>query len=32
LQKGDGAALEGETAVRVEGTEASEILVFDLPH
>lgn len=30
LQAGDGAALSGESAVRIEGIDASEILVFDL--
>ena len=31
LRAGDGAALSGEAAVRIEGIEASEVLVFDLP-
>lgn len=30
LKAGDGAALTGESVVRVEGMEASEVLVFDL--
>jgi len=30
LKAGDGAALSGETLVRVEGVEASEVLIFDL--
>jgi quercetin 2,3-dioxygenase len=31
LGEGDGLALEGEAAVRVEGTDGGEVLVFDLP-
>ncbi|HEY3384020.1 MAG TPA: pirin family protein [Vicinamibacterales bacterium] len=31
LKAGDGAALSDEALVRVEGMEASEVLVFDLP-
>ena len=30
LEAGDGAALTGEPAVRIEGIAASEVLVFDL--
>ena len=30
LRAGDGAALEGEPAVEIEGRERSEVLVFDL--
>jgi hypothetical protein len=30
LGEGDGAAIEGQTAVTVEGRDASEVLVFDL--
>ena len=31
LSAGDGAAMTGETHVRIEGIETSEVLVFDLP-
>lgn len=31
LSAGDGAALSGEAAVRLEGLEGAEVLVFDLP-
>jgi quercetin 2,3-dioxygenase len=31
LAAGDGAALSGEPSVRIEGIDASEVLVFDLP-
>jgi hypothetical protein len=30
LKDGDGAAIEGEETVRIEGVEAAEVLVFDL--
>jgi len=30
LKDGDGAATEGEAAVRIAGVEAAEVLVFDL--
>jgi len=30
MKDGDGAAIEGEAAVRIEGVEAGEVLVFDL--
>jgi redox-sensitive bicupin YhaK (pirin superfamily) len=30
LSAGDGAALSGEALVRIEGVDASEVLVFDL--
>jgi quercetin 2,3-dioxygenase len=30
LEAGDGAALSDEPTVRVEGVDASEVLVFDL--
>ena len=32
LSAGDALKLEGETAVRLEGGQAAEVLVFDLPH
>jgi redox-sensitive bicupin YhaK (pirin superfamily) len=31
LEDGDGAAIEGEAAVKIEGTSGGEVLVFDLP-
>jgi hypothetical protein len=31
LGEGDGAALSDEPAVRIEGVDDAEILVFDLP-
>jgi hypothetical protein len=31
LEDGDGAAIEGEGAVKIEGTSGGEVLVFDLP-
>jgi len=31
LHAGDGASIEGEPAVRIEGTTGGEVLVFDLP-
>jgi len=31
LEDGDGAAIEGEASVKIEGTSGGEVLVFDLP-
>ena len=31
LEDGDGAAIEGEASVKLEGTSGGEVLVFDLP-
>jgi hypothetical protein len=31
LEDGDGAAIEGEASVKIEGTSGGEVLIFDLP-